>query len=322
MDYILSLLSSLTQEALAPTTAAFALAAIGLNVHFGLTGLVNMGQAAFLLLGAYGFAISITNGLPFVMAVLVALLVAIVFAIILGIPTLRLRGDYLAIVTISAPRSSAWWGARACSPRRPAARTASPGRATATRSTPSARSRRHHLHPVVHVLEQRRQRLVDPHRGVGPRRPLHPRAVPAHAQPLGPCREGHPRGRGRRPLPRQERLLVQDAGARLRRCARSPGRHHLRPAELGAARRDGPFDDVLHLDGTHPRRRGDGVRTGPRRGAVLRRPARDPHPRRRLHPELDHERAAGRAVLLRARRSRSCSSSCSVHRACWATRRS
>ncbi len=37
MDYIPSLLSSLTQEALAPTTAAFALAAIGLNVHFGLT---------------------------------------------------------------------------------------------------------------------------------------------------------------------------------------------------------------------------------------------------------------------------------------------
>src|SRR5271167_826425 len=99
MDYILNLLSSLTQEALAPTTAAFALAAIGLNVHFGLTGLVNMGQAAFLLLGAYGFAISITNGLPFVMAVLIALLVAIVFAIILGVPTLRLRGDYLAIVT-------------------------------------------------------------------------------------------------------------------------------------------------------------------------------------------------------------------------------
>jgi len=101
MDYILQLLSSLTQEALAPTTAAFALAAIGLNVHFGLTGLVNMGQAAFLLLGAYGFAISITNGLPFGLAVLVALAIAIVYAVIHGIPTLRLRGDYLAIVTIS-----------------------------------------------------------------------------------------------------------------------------------------------------------------------------------------------------------------------------
>jgi neutral amino acid transport system permease protein len=101
MDYVISLLNSLSQEALAPTTAAFALAAIGLNVHFGLTGLVNMGQAAFLLLGAYGFAISITHGLPLGVAILVALLTAIVFAIILGIPTLRLRGDYLAIVTIS-----------------------------------------------------------------------------------------------------------------------------------------------------------------------------------------------------------------------------
>ncbi|KQO63572.1 branched-chain amino acid ABC transporter permease [Curtobacterium sp. Leaf261] len=101
MDYFVNLLYSLSAEALAPTTAAFAIAAIGLNVHFGLTGLVNMGQAAFLLLGAYGFAISIQNGLPLGLAVIVALITAILFAIILGIPTLRLRGDYLAIVTIS-----------------------------------------------------------------------------------------------------------------------------------------------------------------------------------------------------------------------------
>ena len=63
MDYIVNS-SALTAEALAPTTAAFAIAAIGLNIHFGFTGLLNMGQAAFLLLGAYGFAISISNGLP------------------------------------------------------------------------------------------------------------------------------------------------------------------------------------------------------------------------------------------------------------------
>ena len=61
MDYVISLLRALTGEALAPTTAAFALAAIGLNIHFGFTGLINMGQAAFLLVGAYGFAISLTS---------------------------------------------------------------------------------------------------------------------------------------------------------------------------------------------------------------------------------------------------------------------
>ena len=56
-------------SSVAPTTAAFAIAAIGLNIHFGLTGLLNMGQAGFMLLGAYGFAISIRNGLPLPVAV-------------------------------------------------------------------------------------------------------------------------------------------------------------------------------------------------------------------------------------------------------------
>ncbi|MBO1750304.1 branched-chain amino acid ABC transporter permease [Actinotalea sp. BY-33] len=89
-------------ELIAPQTAAFALAAIGLNVHFGFTGLLNMGHAGFMLLGAYGFAISTIAGAPFWLAFLVAIVAAILFALILGIPTLKLRGDYLAIVTISA----------------------------------------------------------------------------------------------------------------------------------------------------------------------------------------------------------------------------
>jgi len=98
--YFIELLRALSAEALAPTTAAFAIAAIGLNIHFGFTGLINMGQAAFLLLGAYGFAISISNGLPLGLAIIIALVCSLVFALILGVPTLKLRGDYLAIVTI------------------------------------------------------------------------------------------------------------------------------------------------------------------------------------------------------------------------------
>lgn len=86
----------------APATAAFALAAIGLNFHFGLTGLLNMGQAGFMLLGMYGFAIATREGWPIWAAILVAMGCAIVFGLILGWPTLRLRGDYLAIVTIAA----------------------------------------------------------------------------------------------------------------------------------------------------------------------------------------------------------------------------
>jgi neutral amino acid transport system permease protein len=97
-----NLLTNVAGELFAPTTAAFALAAIGLNVHFGLTGLLNMGQAGFMLLGAYGFAISTIAGWPLWAAVLVAIACAVAFAVFLGIPTLKLRGDYLAIVTIAA----------------------------------------------------------------------------------------------------------------------------------------------------------------------------------------------------------------------------
>ncbi|MCL3861996.1 branched-chain amino acid ABC transporter permease [Actinotalea sp. K2] len=96
------LLTLAAAELIAPQTAAFALAAIGLNVHFGFTGLLNMGHAGFMLLGAYGFAISTIAGAPLWLALIIAMACAVVFALLLGIPTLKLRGDYLAIVTISA----------------------------------------------------------------------------------------------------------------------------------------------------------------------------------------------------------------------------
>jgi neutral amino acid transport system permease protein len=90
-------------ELISPTTAAYALAAIGLAVHFGYTGLLNFGQAAFMAIGAYGFAVSVLNfGLSFWQAIAVSMILSILFALILGIPTLRLRSDYLAIVTIAS----------------------------------------------------------------------------------------------------------------------------------------------------------------------------------------------------------------------------
>ncbi|EYR63290.1 branched-chain amino acid ABC transporter permease [Actinotalea ferrariae CF5-4] len=96
------ILTTVAGELFAPTTAAYALAAIGLNIHFGLTGLLNFGQAGFMLLGAYGFAVSTIAGFPIWAALLVAVACSTVFALVLGIPTLKLRGDYLAIVTIAA----------------------------------------------------------------------------------------------------------------------------------------------------------------------------------------------------------------------------
>jgi ABC-type branched-subunit amino acid transport system permease subunit len=97
------ILSNTASAILAPATIAYALAALGLAVHFGFAGLLNMGIAGFMALGAYGYAITIlTFGLPWYVGVLVGIVAALLFAVILGIPTLRLRGDYLAIVTIAA----------------------------------------------------------------------------------------------------------------------------------------------------------------------------------------------------------------------------
>jgi neutral amino acid transport system permease protein len=102
MDF-LNILSGALGEIISPTTAAYALAALGLALHFGYTGLLNFGQAGFMAMGAYGFAIAtLTFNAPFWAAVLVALACSVAFAFLLGIPTLRLRADYLAIATIAA----------------------------------------------------------------------------------------------------------------------------------------------------------------------------------------------------------------------------
>ena len=98
-----SILNQSASSIISTTTIAYALAAVGLGVHFGQAGLLNMGVAGFMAVGAYGYAISIlTFGFPWWLAALTALFASVVFALILGIPTLRLRGDYLAIVTIAA----------------------------------------------------------------------------------------------------------------------------------------------------------------------------------------------------------------------------
>jgi neutral amino acid transport system permease protein len=81
----------------------FALLAIGINLQFGYTGLLNFGEIAFAMLGGFGIAVSVSQwGLNFWVGVLVGLLAAVVLALLLGLPTLRLRADYLAIATIAA----------------------------------------------------------------------------------------------------------------------------------------------------------------------------------------------------------------------------
>ncbi len=102
MDLV-NLLEGSLQQALGPTAVVYALAAIGLNVNFGYTGLLNFGQAGFMAIGGYTMAAFVaTWGLPFWLGILAGLFFTVVLAILLGIPTLRLRADYLAIVTIAA----------------------------------------------------------------------------------------------------------------------------------------------------------------------------------------------------------------------------
>lgn len=81
--------------------AAYALAAIGLNLHFGYTGLLNFGQVAFMMVGAYGAAVTVHQGGSIWLGILVGVLAAVALGLLIGIPTLRLRADYLAIVTIA-----------------------------------------------------------------------------------------------------------------------------------------------------------------------------------------------------------------------------
>ena len=87
--------------------AIFATVALGLNIVVGLAGLLDLGYVAFLGVGAYTAALvsgsaasTIHVTFPFWAAMLTGALVSLIFGVVIGAPTLRLRGDYLAIVTL------------------------------------------------------------------------------------------------------------------------------------------------------------------------------------------------------------------------------
>ena len=82
----------------------YVLLAMGLNIVVGMSGLLDLGYAAFFAIGSYTFAMAASPftgfDFPFWPMLIVGAAVAAVFGILLGAPTLRLRGDYLAIVTL------------------------------------------------------------------------------------------------------------------------------------------------------------------------------------------------------------------------------
>ena len=79
----------------------YALLALGLNIVVGFTGLLHLGYAAFFAIGAYTYALlNVHLGVPFWAGLLPAIVVSGCWGVILGIPAVRVRGDYLAIVTL------------------------------------------------------------------------------------------------------------------------------------------------------------------------------------------------------------------------------
>ena len=223
-----------------------------------------------MLLGAYGFAIATIAGWPLWAAVLVAIAAASVFALILGIPTLKLRGDYLAIVTIAAAEIVRMVG-------RSTALTELTGASSGLRGNQYkdtfhgrvAVPRRHLGHRTLRVLDQRVNswwiRIVG-------------WASSALACWLVWLLIRSPWGRVLKGIREDEDAVrslgknvysLQDAVARARRRHRVPRGDHLRAAPSGPARRHGPLDDVLHLDDPAARRRRDRLRPGARLDPLL-----------------------------------------------------
>jgi branched-chain amino acid transport system permease protein len=98
-------------EAKAIPITLFIVLALGLNVVVGFAGLLDLGYAAFFAIGAYTMAFLTStvspigfvregNHVNFFLAMFISAAVAAIFGVLLGAPTLRLRGDYLAIVTL------------------------------------------------------------------------------------------------------------------------------------------------------------------------------------------------------------------------------
>ena len=100
-------ISSLMEGLLVPM-CVYAIAAISLNLVVGISGELSLGHAGFMCVGAYSsafFSVMVGDALPelvrFILAILIGAAVAALFGVIIGIPVLKLRGDYLAIVTLA-----------------------------------------------------------------------------------------------------------------------------------------------------------------------------------------------------------------------------
>ena len=95
-------------EGLLIPVCIYVIAAISLNLVVGISGELSLGHAGFMCVGAFSSALfskvtedSMATGPRFLIAIVIGALVAALFGFLIGIPVLRLRGDYLAIVTLA-----------------------------------------------------------------------------------------------------------------------------------------------------------------------------------------------------------------------------
>jgi ABC-type branched-subunit amino acid transport system permease subunit len=91
LDYLISVML---------TAGIYAIFALGLNLQWGYAGLLNFGHVAFMAIGAYTTVLLSLNGAPLPLAILTGMILAGAAGAFLGMATLKLREDYLAIVTI------------------------------------------------------------------------------------------------------------------------------------------------------------------------------------------------------------------------------
>ncbi len=209
------------QETIFQQIGIFCLLAIGLNVVVGFAGLLDLGYVAFYALGAYTNAY-FTGALPihppFVLnaflSIPFAIIVAMLAGVLLGLPTLRLRGDYLAIVTLgfgeiiyvlASNLTNITDGAGGTGPTGKLRHPSRGGQLRAQRPSPG-----------------RRPQLLLPAAGL--HRAHH---LPVQlTQPLQswPVLGGHPRRRGGRVVTRHQQPQVQGDGLRYRRVDVGGGR--------------------------------------------------------------------------------------------------
>ena len=257
----------------------YTLFTLGLQVQFGLAGLLNFGQVGFMAIGAYTMAILVAKeGWSMWVATPLAIAAAALAGVLVGLPTLRLPRRLLRDRHHRLQRDRALGGdqrGRADGRRpgndqprgpgkgRPVQRAV--GAVPALRSAPNSTSA---------------TRTWSCSSSYRPRRSSSSGSPPARADAVGQGAPRHPRGRGRDLVARQARLRLPPAGAGARGGDGGPRRLCLRVAVLLLQPRRLPTaDHVLRLDDPHPRRgrprlggpgRGVGVRVPVRRDALLR----------------------------------------------------